>query len=222
VKYVMTFQSGRGAVQLDQDASCESVAAECREAALAFMSGVARGWGKTDLALWLTGPYADATRHVKRGERVSSPSDHEELSEESIEELMTRVRGHVLAALEKAALEIGEPEFTAETVERGFVRRAVDADGMTGWVPVDGARMRLRDRLRSLFVADFLAAPEVYADLLVCHRCEAVVFDAAQKSLGVCGSHRISGMVPRGENEGAPDSASSRLAAVGDHEPGSR
>jgi hypothetical protein len=64
-------------------------------------------------------------------------------------------------------------------------------------VPVDGARVRLRERVQSLFAADYLNAPYTYADLFVCHRCEAIVFDEHTKRVGICGAHRTSGTVPR-------------------------
>ena len=161
------------------------------------MSGVAAGWDKLDLALWLTGPYARATRHAKRGERVAGVSDADEIADETIESLVTRVRGQLIASLEKGALEYGTLEFTDDIVERGLVRKAVDADGRDAWIPVDAPRMRLRDRLQALFAADYLNAPYNYVELFVCHRCEAVVFDEQAKRRGLCGSHRLSGVVLR-------------------------
>lgn len=182
---------------LEDDSTRESIAAECREAALSFMSGVAAGWDKLDLALWLTGPYARATRRAKRGERVAGVSESEEVAEETIEKLVTRVRGQLIASLEKGALEYGTLEFTDEIVERGLVRKVVDAEGRDAWIPVDGPRMRLRDRIEALFTADYLNAPYSYVELFVCHRCEAVVFDEQAKRRGLCGSHRLSGVVLR-------------------------
>lgn len=174
----------------------ESLAAECREAALSFMAGVASGWDKLDLALWLTGPYARATRHGTHGERVTAVGDADEISDASIESLVTHVRGQLIASLERAALELGSLEFTDEIVERCLVRKVVDADGRDAWIPIDAARLRLRDRVRALFTADYLNAPYTYAELFVCHRCEAVVFDDRAKEVGICGAHRMSGMVP--------------------------
>jgi hypothetical protein len=199
LKYVMAFGTGdrRSRRLVDDGSTRESIAEECRDAALTFMSGVALGWDKLDLALWLTGSYARATRHGKHGERVAALFDGPEVAEESIEALVTHVRGQLLASLETAALEIGALDFANDMVTRGIVRKVVDAEGRDAWIPVDGARIRLRDRLRSLFAADYLNAPYTYADLFVCHRCEAVVFDAHAKQRGLCGAHRMSGMVPR-------------------------
>ena len=178
----------------------ESLASDCRDAALGFMSGVAAGWDKLDLALWLTGPYARATRHGKHGERVAAVSDEQEIADETIEALVTRVRGQLIASLEKAALEFGSLEFADEIVERGLVRKVVDAEGRDAWIPVDAQRMRLRDRLRALFTADYLNAPYTYAELFVCHRCEAVVFDDHAKEVGICGAHRMSSYAPSEAN----------------------
>lgn len=197
MKYVTAFPPSRGPRRLEAGVTRETVGADCREAALAFMAGVASGWDKLDLAFWLTGPYARATRHAKRGERDIAVDDGEELSEHDIEELVTRVRGQLIASLEKAALEYGSLEFAEEAMERGLVRQMVDDEDRDVWIPLDGSRMRLRDRVRSLFAADYLNTPYAYAELFVCHRCEAVVFDEAAKQLGVCGAHRVSGVVPR-------------------------
>ncbi len=199
MKYVTAYRTinPRSRETLHDGSTRESLAHEFREAALSFMSGVASGWDKLDLALWLTGPYARATRHGKHGERVAAVSDGEQISDESIESLVTHVRGQLIASLEKAALEFGALEFADEIVERGLVRKVVDAEGRDAWIPVDAARLRLRDRLRALFTADYLNAPYTYAELFVCHRCEAVVFDDHAKEAGVCSAHRMSGTVPR-------------------------
>lgn len=190
--------SGRGRTVLDDGSTRESVAAECREAALAFINGVAAGWDKLDLALWLTGPYARATRFVPRGERVTGLAEETEVADEAIEDLIVRVRSQLVASLETAVLADGALEFAVEAMDRGLVRRAVDLEGEIVWVPADSTRMRLKDRVRSLFAADYLNDPGAYGALYVCHRCENVVFDENSKRLGACQNHkRVSGIVPR-------------------------
>ncbi len=194
VKYVMAYATTdrRSRQTLTDGSTRASLATDCRDAALAFMSGVASGWDKLDLALWLTGPYARATRHGKHGERVAAVSDGRAIPDASIESLVTHVRGQIIASLEKAALEFGTLEFADDVAQRGLVRKVVDAEGRDAFIPVDSARMRLRDRLRALFTADYLNAPYTYAELFVCHRCEAVVFDHHAKEVGICGAHRMS------------------------------
>lgn len=198
MEYVMAFSGRRGRMLLDDGSTRESVAAECREAALTFVNGVAAGWDKLDLVLWLTGPYSRATRHVPRGERVTGMEGESEVTDDMLEDLLTRVRAQLIAALETAALGEGTLGFAVEAMDRGLVRRAVDLDGEIVWVPADNARMRLKDRVRSLLAADYLNDPGAYAALYVCHRCESVVFDEDAKRLGACQNHkRVSGIVPR-------------------------
>lgn len=208
MEYVKAFSARPGRMLLDDGATRDSVAAECREAALAFMNGASTGWDKLDLALWLTGPYARATGHMPRGERVTGMTDESDVDQEALGELVTRVRAQLVAALEKAALSEGTLDFAVEAMDRGLVRRAIDLDGEVVWVPVDGTRMRLRDRVRSLLAADYLNDPGAYAALYVCHRCESVVFDENAKRLGACANHkRVSGVVPRqleGDDEMVP------------------
>ena len=198
MKYMVAFGTGDpNSLRTVEDGSTrQTIAEDCRDAALSFMSGVARGWDKVDLANWLTGDYARATRHRPHGERVTLTSDGD-VTEQSIDDLLIRVRGQLLASLEKAALELGALDFVEDVVIRGLVHQAIDAEGREAWIPVDSARVRLRDRLHSLFAADYLNAPYTYAELFVCHRCEAIVFDEHAKQLGICGSHRTSGTVPR-------------------------
>lgn len=164
-------------------------AEELRHAALDFMSGVAEGWTKLDLAVWLNGPYALATRHVPRGLRPVRPGAPA-IEEPAIEHLLVSVRGQLLAALELAALDGGTPDFIEEALIEQHVRR-IDVHGETAWMPVDAARMRLKDRVASLFVADYLNRPSDYRRLYVCHLCEGISFD------GRCHAHRVSTAVPK-------------------------
>ena len=201
MKYGNAFSNDATVHHVDDGATRESLAEDCRSAALAFMRGVAEGWDKLELALWLTGPYAQATRHASHGERVVAlrgPSAT--VDPQALESLLVRVRGQVHASLEKASLDHGTLDFTDAMVERGLVRKVEDAEGRTAWVPVDRARERLRERVQALFAADYLNAPYTYVELFVCHRCEAVVFDAYAKRQGICGSHRLSGRAPSNDN----------------------
>jgi hypothetical protein len=212
VEYVKAFVR-RGPTTLPDDATTESVTEDCRFAALEFMSGVAAGWRKIDLVLWLTDAYARATRHVQRGERSVS-LEPQEIPDTDIEELLVRVRAQLLASLETAVLSEGRLDFVPQAVDKGFVVRASTPDGEPVWVPVNGTRMRLRDRVESLFATDWLNDSESWSELFVCHRCEAVVFDQNAKELGVCASHkRISGIVTRDDDDA--DTARERVG--GDH-----
>ena len=113
---------------------------------------------------------------------------------------MDNARIHTLALCEELSLPRGDSDFIDDAIARGLLTPIENQSGSLLWVPVDAARMRLRDRVRSLFVVDYLLAPELYAEsLLVCHRCERIVFDLSAKQLGHCSLHRHrSGIVVSG------------------------
>src|SRR5262245_17420029 len=137
MRYVMTFAGRRFGRLLESGVSRGSTADECREAALGFMAGAAAGWDKLDVALWLTGPYARASRHARAGERVPAPSASRHVSSETLGELVDRVRVQMLASLERAALEGGALDFVQKTTTRGHVARRIAESGDDVWVPVD-------------------------------------------------------------------------------------
>src|SRR5690606_18000608 len=145
-----------------------------RATALELMAGAASGWSKLDLAMWLVGPYAHATRHTKHGERTNV-SGRTSVPAEAIALILHATTSRHVAALGRAGDSGGVLGVAAAAIDKGFVRRAVDEEGFEVWVPVDAARMRLEDRVGSLFVADFLNDPQAYASLYVCPRCESVV-----------------------------------------------
>ncbi len=197
----MTFTDrGSAQIALGDDHTVETVSTECRQAATAFMSCVT--WDKLDLAFWLTGPYARAVRHARRLERVATLETPPAVEERALAELLTSVHDELLAALIVASQHDGALPFADEVALLAHVRKAVDADGVPVWVPVDLPRMRLVDRVRALFAADYLNAPDAYLDLSVCGRCNTLVFDGALKRLGRCVAHmRNSVIVPRGVAE---------------------
>jgi hypothetical protein len=196
VEYVKAYsQPPSEPLQIPEGTTKAEIADEARDAALSFLEGVRTGWDKLDLALWLTGPYARATKWLARGERVAGLDDEEEISHETIDELLVATRDDVVAALETAIASSGVLDFAEETLAKGHLRRGIDADGDDVYVPVDLARLRLRDRIKSLLAADYLNDPSSYIELYVCKHCQAVVFDHGAKQLGVCAAHRISGFI---------------------------
>lgn len=202
MKYALTLSAVpavNGPSLLEDGHTRASIASQCRSAALDFMAGVADGWSKFDLALWLRGPYALAARHSQHGDRIQPPPGRDRaIDEGTIESLLVGVRGYILAHLEKAVLDGGTLDLIEDALLARHVTRAIDDCGEYTWVPVDGARMRLRDRVASLFVADYLNGPHDYKDLYVCHHCEAVVFEEGAKERGMCSAHhRISAVVPK-------------------------
>ncbi len=202
MKYVMTFTDKSRQILLADECTVESISTECRRAAVAFMSSASSGWDKLDLAFWLTGPYARAVRHARHGERVTALATAPVVEDASVQELVARVHQELLESLVVATHREGALDFADPAVATGHVRKAVDGDGVGVWIPVDLPRMRLLDRVRSLFSADYLNAPDAYTELYVCAQCGGLVFDGAGKRVGLCAAHkRNSGIVyPEGED----------------------
>lgn len=169
------------------------IAASCRAAALDFVNGVAQGWGKREVAEWLVGPYREATHLIHERAPVDARLPAAPVSGARIASILSRSRTQVLAQLEAAVLPRGRVAFVTEMVKSGLVLPIHD----DLWTPVDRERVRLRDRVLSLFAADYLMRAGDYVDLFVCPRCESVVFDAMARERGVCATHQ-SGFVRRG------------------------
>jgi hypothetical protein len=191
-------------VTLEPGADASSIAAACRSAGLEFMRGVRAGWDARDLSAWLTGAYAEATCYVPRGEATLTPVD----TPCKLTERLREARAGVLAALEEARSASSRLSFVRDAIRTREIIPALDASGDSFWIPLDRRKMQLRERVLSLFAADYLLHPVEYAgDLIVCPTCEAIVFDAKARALGQCGAHRTSGFLDRAEIlEKVPDS----------------
>lgn len=203
MKYSITYDKkgpGSPARRLPDGDSIDTVSAICRAAGVEFLEGVATGWGKRELAEWLSGSYHEAASRLGVLDDLRAPSDTPyDLREARIGALMESARLHTLTMLEELALPHAESDFIDEAITRGFVCPAEDEVETPVWVPLDLPRMRLRDRLRSLFVADYLNAPREYeTTFFVCHRCDSPRFDEDAKWMGFCRKHlRTSNVVAR-------------------------
>jgi hypothetical protein len=179
----------------------EAVGTLCREAGLAFLDGVAVDWKKLELAAWLGGPYRQATRYGDWTRRSLPPpnfDEHEILRQSQLDDVMRDARWHVLASLEAVSLPSSHRGFVELALSAGHVVPRRDCNGLVAWVPVDIRGMRLRERVESLFAADYLIRPKDYVtELTVCHRCESVLFDIESRRRGDCGMHRPSGISER-------------------------
>jgi hypothetical protein len=181
-----------------------SLAETCRDAGLLFLEGASPDWwGEIELAAWLAGPYRDATRWGGGGRpstRGSVPpppaAGHEEADGgalrggERLDLVLAEARTKVLAALRALALPGGSHAWLDALLAAGHVVPRADGDGSLVWGPVDLPGMRLHQRVEALFAADHLARPRDYAiELVVCGRCETVIFDPEARARGDCGAH---------------------------------
>lgn len=160
LKVITRGHTDRTAKASDAEAR-DTVADACGDAAVAFMTKGAIGWDKLDLVLWLTGPYTRATRtsdelakmNDDSGPASSPPESEEPISEETVGALVQRVQLELRSCFGATASASVRGTIVADAVGRGLVRKAFQVDM---WVPVRRPRMRLRDRVCSLFVAEHL------------------------------------------------------------------
>jgi hypothetical protein len=117
-----------------------------------------------DLSLseWLGGPYRDATCFGPRRARSQHPhSPSSGLAPlTSVEDLVKTAKAAVVAAL--GAAQRGIDELVALLPPIVHVAPAHDELGNRGFIPIDGANMRLADRVLALLVADYLSRPNDY------------------------------------------------------------
>jgi hypothetical protein len=157
-----------------------------RTAGLGFLRGSRNGWTRRELGRWLVGPYRDATSEVPRIDAESFGDASRRIDEETIASVVREAREEVVLALRNS------PHLVATAMRDHAI--VPTGDGI--WIPLDRPRMRLAERVRSLFAADYLLRPQDYErDLTICAKCEGVVFDATARQTGCCGADRISGFL---------------------------
>jgi hypothetical protein len=129
-------------------------------------------WDKAELAAWLVGPYRDATTAG-----ASSPRAPHSVPDRPragvLGDVIAEARWRVLSVLESVAL---DSRAIARLTSHRAVQRFIDRRGQEGYRPVDVVRMRLADRVLSLFAADARTRPRDYGrgGVRVCAMCERV------------------------------------------------
>jgi hypothetical protein len=133
------------------------------------MDGVAMRWHPGNFVAWLVGSYHAATR--------SRPTSYATTVErEALGTLMVKARDHVVCTLERHASMEGGSAFIRDLIDKGALTWSLEVEP-PAWVPVDSARLALRDRVLSLFAADLLARPRDYEASVVCRRCGELSLD---------------------------------------------
>jgi hypothetical protein len=171
------------------------MANRCRRAALRVVQGAARGWGKQELAKWLSETYAQLAVHEAGSVPPPSSSGAESLSEERVERMLETMRMDVLFVLRELMTADGIKAFSEHVVEKQLVLQSHDAHGRDLLLPRARHRMTLADRVISLLAVDAILRPRDYEHMFfICERCDAPVFDSEGRESGKCAVHR-SGIV---------------------------
>lgn len=177
--------------QLLDEYDAETFALACRRAALQLVEGARLGWGKRELAEWLTGPY----------ERLAVPDEEDvpasvatmmggEIHLDRIGRLLEEMRADLLVVLSELTTEEGISAFTHLALATRLVGRAECTDGADALVPRSRRRMSLVERAMSLIAVDALVHPHDYEHrLAVCTRCGGITFDMEARRTGSCRVH---------------------------------
>jgi hypothetical protein len=147
----------RPSIALPGHVVVEEVADASRRAVRAFL---AIEPDKASLSAWLSGPYREATCFgPRRSENAHphTPSGAHQATPTKVTDLVMTSKSIVIGALTAAQLGIDDLLKLLPSVVR--VVPAHDVYGNRGFIPVDGARIRLADRLLALLVADYLTRP---------------------------------------------------------------
>ncbi len=162
----------------------KDIADACRSAGLAFAWCAHRAWNKRELARWLVGPYAAA---VGSNEEVAPRrSVREPIEDSTIRDLLASTHAQLIAELSHFHAWKDDPSFAREMVDAGLVIGVVDENDAIGYAPQSGWNMRLIDRVRSLFVADYLTRPDDYESFTICEGCGGATFDGAESHRATC------------------------------------
>ena len=169
-----------------------AVTRACRVALLAFANGAPR-WGKHELAAWLAGPYAEITR--TSSPLVSGLARRPIDSEARVDAVqLALVVNEAIASTRDLLRASMHPEGGAvaawDAWRRGLVVRCEDETLNEGWIPLDVPGARLKDRILSLWAADYLCTTEEYECYLgLCEVCETSSFDPFLRARGRCKDH---------------------------------
>ncbi len=171
----------------------EELANACRRAYLRLVTGAHIGWGKVELARWLTGPYQRLTVR----ERFSQPppslavTNDTTAMDDRVSHVLEGMRKDVLVVLRELMNPAGVSALSTLAFDTALVARAREDDGGFTVLPLARPRMTLVDRALSLVAVDAITRPEDFEhSLFVCERCEQPVFDVASRPRGVCRVHQ--------------------------------
>jgi hypothetical protein len=166
----------------------------CRRAYLRLVTGAYVGWGKLELAEWLTGPYRELTVAEEWLEAppslaIGNDTAPASVLDQRVATVLQAMRTDVLVVMNELMTPEGVSAFTKLAFDTGLV-----AQGGFSVVPRARPRMTLVDRALSLIAVDAITRPEDYEhSLFLCERCKQPVFDVLSRERGVCRTH-VSGI----------------------------
>jgi hypothetical protein len=171
---------------LPDDVRVEDVVRRTRHAARVFRSSGASGWGRTKLRSWLIVEYAMATEWTREDD--VSPWSHRDtpMEDERVRDLVDGARRRITRLLVEESSGWNTPAFAAAMIERGLVTSVTDATGREAFAPAARVDLSFLERVASIFIADFLAHPQDYADLSSCECCGELEMNGHVQHVSTC------------------------------------
>ncbi len=173
----------------------DELANACRRAYSRIVVGAHIGWGKIELARWLTGPYRRLTVRDAWDEPPPSMTIANDVAsnlDDRIVTVLETMRFDVLLVMRELMTPEGRSAFTTLAFDTSLVARATGDEGVV--LPCARPRMTLTDRVLSLVAVDAIMRPEDFEhSLFVCSRCDQPVFDVASRPRAICRTH-VSGI----------------------------
>jgi len=150
-----------------------------RGAGSSFLRGTTVGWGRRELADWLVCQYAPcAATSLYPESPEPSPASERTLDEGILERVILDARGHALRLLADLVVPWQASPIARLAVACGTVVSQRDERGGIAYSPVGLKRMRLGERVASLFIADYLNHPTDYRWVMTCRECGELAFSA--------------------------------------------
>jgi hypothetical protein len=148
-----------------------------RGAASSFVRGTTVGWTRRELADWLVCQYAPCAASPLYPESAEPPPASERTLDEGIlERVILDARGHALRLLADLVVPWQASPIARLAVACGTVVSQRDERGGIAYSPVGLKRMRLGERVASLFIADYLNHPTEYRWVMTCRECGELAF----------------------------------------------
>jgi len=145
----------------------------------AFVDG--EDWTKRQLVTWLEGPYREVAvpatqEEIDAAVESKRHSTLRPVAESTVVLLLIQTRTDVIAALEH--LMTGDTSFVRACAVNGSIGRFTLEDGSDCFLPMHRPKMKLTERVLSLFAADYLNDSDAYRESLsICEHCGSISFE---------------------------------------------
>ena len=171
---------------LPSDATVADVTFAARSAGLAFVAGAARGWDRGQLRSWLFLDYEPATVWTRTADGRTPFDPVAGLDDVEVSMLVEATRQTVLRMIHAASVNWRVSTFARDMIDARLTVAVYDRTGAEAYAPAIHPDMRLKDRVASLFVSDYLSNRADYDRVVQCDACGEVAIGTRPRHLPWC------------------------------------